>query len=136
MIQISASQMKQMGDRAFRARLRASLARNDVDFAAMTPEAQQGFVAASHEQARALGLRTEQGIAAYALGALWLGVDFEQSSNLLTSLLKAALPEARKVHAMSEWVKDRLAANPPPQSGDAALRKSFALTAPWGVVGP
>ena len=136
MIRIFADQMQDLGARAFRERLRASLARNDVDFAAMPPAAQHEFVAASHEQAQRLGLRSEQAVAAYALGALWLGVGFEESSPLLEKLLSTSVPEVRKVHAMSEWVRDQLGANSTPQSGDEALRRSFALTAPWGVAGP
>lgn len=127
--------MRQMGDALFKDRLRLSLARNDVDFAAMAPQAQREFVAAAHEGAHAAGLRTEQGVAGYALGALWLGVGFEEGSRRLQSLLRAGLPEARKVHAMSEWVHDQLGRDATPQSGDAALRRSFVLTAPWGVSG-
>jgi hypothetical protein len=136
MIHTTASQMQHLGDQAFRERLRASLARNDVDFAAMSAAAQHAFVAASHGHARLLGLRSEQAVAAYALGALWLGVGFEEASPLLQRLLRTSVPEVRKAHAMSEWVRDQLGATSTPQSGDAAIRKSFALTAPWGVNGP
>jgi hypothetical protein len=136
MSQISANQMRHMGDQAFRERLRASLARNDVDFAAMPTGAQREFVTASHEHARLLELRGEQAVAAYALGALWLGVGFEETSPLLQKLLSTSVPEVRKTHAMSEWVRDHLGATSTPDSGDAAIRKSFALTAPWGVNGP
>jgi len=136
MSQIAANQMRHMGDQAFRERLRASLARNDVDFAAMPTGAQRELVTASHEHARLLELRGEQAVAAYALGALWLGVGFEETSPLLQKLLSTSVPEVRKTHAMSEWVRDHLGATSTPDSGDAAIRKSFALTAPWGVNGP
>lgn len=135
MIQISGNQMERMGDHAFRDRLRASLARNDVDFAAMPPAAQREFSTASHEHARLLELHGEQAVAAYALGALWLGVGFEEASPVLQKLLGTSLPEGRKTHAMSEWIQDQLRATSTPQSGDGAIRKSFALTAPWGVNG-
>jgi hypothetical protein len=136
MNQISSEQLGQMGNRAFRERLRLSLARNDSDYSAMPATAQHEFVVASHEHARLLGLHGESAIAAYALGALWLGVGFEDGSALLQRLLGTSVPEVRKVHAMSEWVRDQLGATSTPGSGDTALRKSFALTAPWGVAGP
>ena len=65
-----------------------------------------------------------------------MGVGFEEASPLLQKLLSTSVPEVRKTHAMSEWVRDQLGATSTPQSGDEALRKSFALTAPWGVNGP
>ena len=136
MTRITADQMEHMGSRTFRERLRASLARNDIDFAAMPSSTQDEFVVACHEQAQRLGLRGESAVAAYALGALWLGVGFEEASPLLKKLLDTSVPEVRKVHAMSEWVRDHLGATSTPQSGDAAIRRSFALTAPWGVNGP
>ena len=134
-MQFSGRQLGEINDDVLLSRLRRSLARADVDFAAMTPEAQQEFLGAAVPQARALGLRTEQGVAGYVLGALWLGVGFETASPLLSRLLAARVPEARKTHAMGEWVHDRLGPNPTDASGDAALRRSFALTEPWGRSG-
>ena len=136
MLQCSAEQMQRIGNDVFRGRLRSSLAGNDKDFAAMSPEAQKSFVIASHEQASRLGLRTEQGVAAYALGGLWLGVGFETSSPLLQRLLQTPIPEARKVHAMGDWVHDQLGPGSTPQTGDAALRRSFGQTVNWGIHGP
>ena len=136
MFQFSAEQMKRLGDDVFRGRLISSLAGNDKDFAAMSPEAQKSFVIASHEQASRLGFRTEQGVAAYALGGLWLGVGFETSSPLLQRLLQTPIPEARKVHAMGDWVHDQLGPGSTPRSGDAALRRSLGQTVNWGINGP
>ena len=136
MLQCSAEQMQRIGNDVFRGRLRRSLAGNDKDFAAMSPEAQKSFVIASHEQASRLGFRTEQGVAAYALGGLWLGVGFETSSPLLQRLLQSPIPEARKVHAMGDWVHDQLGPGSTPQSGDAALRRSLGQTVNWGINGP
>ena len=136
MLQCSAEQMQRIGNDVFRGRLRSSLARNDKDFAAMPYDDRQTFVIDCHEQATRLGLLTEQGVAAYAIGALWLGLDFEMASPLLQSLLQTSIPEARKVHAMSDWVHHQLGPSATPQSGDAALRRSFGQTVNWGVHGP
>jgi hypothetical protein len=135
MMKISGGQQAAIGDDIFLSRLRRSLTRTDVDFAAMAPKAQDEFLVAAVARAREIPFRTEQGVAAYVLGALWLGVGFEADSSLLSRLLAARLPEIRKVHAMGEWVRDRLGPHATEASGDAALRRSFALTEPWGRSG-
>ncbi len=94
---------------------------------------QREFIEISHDRARQLGLRTEQGVAAYVLAASWMGIGFEDSVRLLKALLGAPVPELRKVHGMSQWVHDQLGPNATPESGDNALRRSFHLTRPWGL---
>ena len=133
MMQISPSQFATVGGGVFRERLRQSLARADSGFRALPQTEQSEFVELSHDHARRLGFRTEQGVAAYALGALWIGIGFEEPVRLLNVLLQAAIPEVRKVHGMSDWVHDQLGPHATPESGDDALRKSFQLTKPWGL---
>jgi hypothetical protein len=133
MIRLSPNQYARIGGNVFRERLQASLARADADFRALPPADQKEFVALAHDHARGLGFRTEQGVAAYALGASWMGIGFEEPVPLLMVLLRAPVPEVRKVHGMSDWVHDQLGPRATPESGDAALRRSFVLTTPWGL---
>lgn len=133
MIQLSPDQFAKVGGEVFRERLRKSLARADAQFSTLPESDQKEFIDLGHEHARGLGFRTEQGIAAYALGALWMGIGFEEPVRLLMVLLRARLPEVRKVHGLSEWVHDQLGPRATPDSGDHALRKSFHLTRPWGL---
>ena len=88
------------------------------------------FVALSIERVERYGLRTQASVMAYVLGAAWLGMAFEDASTLLLQVLHCGLPEARKSHAMSEWVGDRLRAAATTESGNAAIRRSFLMTAP------
>ena len=132
MLQLSSSQLATVGRDVFRERLRQSLARVDADFRSLPAADQNEFVALSHAHARGLGFLTEQGVAAYALGALRMGLGFEAQVPLLMVLLRAPLPELRKLHGMSDWVHDQLNPHATSQSGDTALRESFVLTKPWG----
>lgn len=132
MLQLSSSQHARIGCDLFRERLRQSLAGADAEFRGLPVADQKEFVELSHEHARSLGFRTEQGVAAYALGALWRGLGFEQAVPLLMALLRAPLPEVRKVHGLSDWVHDQLDPLATPLSGDLALRRSYVLTKPWG----
>lgn len=132
-MQFSLDQVARIGGDVFRERLRKSLARNDAEFRALPQADQAEFVELAHEHARRIGFRTEQGVAAYALGALWMGLGFEEPVRLLRALLQARIPEARKVHGMSEWVHDQLGPHATAASGDDALRRSFQLTKPWGL---
>lgn len=133
-MQFSLDQVARIGGEVFRERLRKSLARNDAQFRTMPEADQREFVGLAHEHARRIGFRTEHGVAAYALGALWMGLGFEEPVRLLMVLLQAPIPEARKVHGMSEWVHDQLGPNATSASGDDALRRSFHLTKPWGLL--
>ncbi len=133
MTQFSQGQFEKIGANVFRDRLRRSLARADQEFGGLPEPEQREFIELSHEQARLLGFRTEQGVAAYALGALWMGLGFEEGVPLLMTLLQAPVPEVRKVHGMSEWVHDQLGPHATLASGDDALRRSVQLTRPWGL---
>jgi hypothetical protein len=133
MIQLSPGQFSKVGGEVFRERLRKSLARADGEFGTLPEPDQKEFIALGHDHARGLGFRTEQGVAGYVLGALWMGIGFEEPVKLLMVLLRAQIPEVRKVHGLSEWVHDQLGPRATPESGDDALRKSFQLTKPWGL---
>jgi hypothetical protein len=133
MPQLSPGQFAKVGGEVFRERLRKSLARADTEFGTLPEPDQKEFIELSHEHARSLGFRTEQGVAAYALGALWMGIGFEEPVTLLMVLLRARIPEVRKVHGLSDWVHDQLGPHATPESGDDALRRSFQRTKPWGL---
>lgn len=120
------------GRNIFLERLNSALWRVDKTWAAQAEDERQAFLQAAWAQADTLGFRTERGVAGYALAARWMGLAFEQDVPLLMTLLKAPMPEPRKLHGLSDWVHDQLGAQATPASGDAAIRRSFGLTEAWG----
>ena len=121
-----------IGGQVFLSRLDQQLGQHDPAWGAQAPRERQALLAEFAAQAQRLGLVSERGVAAYALGASWLGSGFEQQAPLLLALLNAPMPEVRKVHGLCDWVHDQLGRTATPASGDAVIRRSFALTEPWG----
>ncbi len=132
MLNFTAAQSQALGDQAFLTRLDAGLRPYDARFAALPTAARLDFLTQALSRARELTLVSERGVAAYALGARWMGLGFEQASPLLMKLLRLPMPEDRKVHALCEWVQDQLGPAATPASGESALRRSFTLTEPLG----
>ena len=91
------------------------------------------FLVACEQDAQALGLSSEQGIASYALAAWFLGPGFVDRSRYLRQLLASPYPEVRKVHALNEWVHALLGKPQDEEGADLALRQAFFSTAAWGV---
>ncbi len=91
------------------------------------------YFAACERDAQALGLRSEQGIASYALAAWFLGPGFVDRSRYLRQLLASPYPEVRKVHALNEWVHALLGKPQDEETADQALRQAFFSTTAWGV---
>lgn len=132
MLTVSTSGITAMGRSAFLRRLDDGLKRSDTVWAEVPADERREFLEAAWARADELGLRSERGVAAYALAAWWRGLGFERDVPLLLALLAAPLPEVRKIHGMNEWVHDQLRPDATPESGDAAIRRSFAVTEPWG----
>jgi hypothetical protein len=86
------------------------------------------FLRITTASAEAKGLRTEQGIASYALAVWWLGIDFVARSKELESLLKGSYPEARKVRAMNEWVNSMIGDPDNVAAADEKLKDELAQT--------
>lgn len=133
MLHFSRSQLNQIADAQFRARLDAAMRRTVPEYAGASPALRDEFVLLALDCAGAARLVTEQGIAAYALGAWYIEPEFEHRSRLLLALLKTTLPEFRKVHAMNEWLHAVIGNPSDVESADMALRKSFDATRAWGV---
>lgn len=132
MLTLSEHALRQSGRSIFLRRLDDALARLDDTWAVQARDERQAFLSEAWQQADALGLHSERGVAGYALAARWLGLRFEQDVPLLMALLNAPMPEVRKLHGLSDWVHDQLGPHATAASGDAAIRHSFALTEPWG----
>lgn len=132
MLNLSASQTRWVEHRLFIDKADRALVVRVPEWAASPVDERRDFISMCLERSARHGLRSEQSVMAYALGALWLGLAFEEESPLLLQLLAAPVPELRKSHGLSEWVSDQLGAAASPASGDAAIRTSFALTMPWG----
>ena len=130
---VSQSQFDQIADAWFSARLDAAMRRAVPEYAGASPELCGDFVMLAVDCARTASFVTEQGIAAYALGAWYFEPEFEQRSRLLLAQLTTTLPEFRKIHAMNEWLHAALGNPCDVESADTALRKSFDATRPWGV---
>lgn len=132
MLKFSAAQMNAMGESMFRERADQALRARVPGWADEPRAEREAFLQDCLERARAHRLTSEQGIISYALGAWWLGSGFEHASALLLQMLAAPLPELRRCQGMNDWVADQLHRDATPDSGDDAIRRSFALTEPWG----
>ena len=96
MLTLSEHALRQSGRSVFLRRLDDALARLDRTWAVQARDERQAFLSEAWQQADALGLRSERGVAGYALAARWMGLRFEQEVPLLMALLKAPMPEVRK----------------------------------------
>ena len=131
-MQILPGQAERVADGILRAKLVAALAEAVPDFGALTVTSRGAFLDACLAAARARGLRTEQGLGAYALGAWFLEPGFEQRSPRLTALLASDYPEPRKLHAMNEWVSAALGTPDDAAPAEARMREAFYETEAWG----
>ena len=132
MLTISTSQLERVERKRFIDKADAALAARIPEWAASPPADRRHFIELCLERGARYGLLSEQSVMAYALGAVWLGMGFEEESPLLMQLLRAPMPEIRKSHGLSDWVGDQIGPHTTPESGDAAIRRSFMLTTPWG----
>ena len=132
-MQVSQSQFDQIADAQFSGRLDKAMRRAVPEYASCSPDLRGDFALLAVDCARKASFVTEQGIAAYALGAWYFEPEFEQRSRLLVALLATTLPEFRKIHAMNEWLHAALGDPRDLESADTALRKSFDMTRAWGV---
>ncbi len=115
--------------------LEAGMARCVPAFGALAPDLRLACLAESLDAASASGLRSEQGLAAYALAAAYLGPGFEQGSPALAALLAGSLPEARRIHALNAWAQAAVGAPENPAQADAALRLALLRSAPLAQAG-
>lgn len=132
MLQISAQQISMMEKIALVTKIDEALGRQYADFAALPDQERVTFVVDSMTSAAQYKLRSEQGVASYALAAYWLGIGFEQQSRHLQALLNSTFPEVRKVYAMNEWVHTLLGAPEDIERADEELKQAFYRTAAWG----
>ena len=132
MLAFSAAQIAQAEHDRFFGKADRALAARVPEWAQSGLAERREFVERCLARAAGYGMASEQSVMAYALAALWMGLGFEDESPLLKQLLRAPAPELRKAHGLSEWVADQLGPVATPASGDAAIRRSFALTEPWG----
>lgn len=77
-------------------------------------------------------MKTEQGVASYALGVWWISMNFEKISKALVALLQSEYPEVRKVHAMNEWIGAYVGDPGDLAAADEKLRQALEMTKPWG----
>jgi hypothetical protein len=117
----------------FLEKLNAALTRDVPAFSELEQEARVDFLVDVLFTAEANGLKTEQGVASYALAAWWLGFGFESRSRYLQVLLKSHFPEFRKVYAMNEWVHATLGEPQNTAMTDERLKQAFYRTAAWGT---
>jgi hypothetical protein len=125
-------QMESMTRSRFVDKLDAAFSRDLPEFAAATSEDRRTFLTLAISLAEAKGLKTEQGLASYALALWWLGVDFEEKSKELEALLESGYPEVRKIQAMNEWVNSLIGNPANIAAADEAMRRGLKLTEPWG----
>ena len=133
MFKFTPTQMAARGENAFIRRLdSALLARRVPGWGDGAAEERDAWLREAVARARLRGFTSEQGVVSYVLGAAFMDIGFEDRSPLLLQLLAAPLPELRRSHGMNDWVADQLRPGATPDSGDAAIRRSFAATEAWG----
>lgn len=132
MLKIRQEQMDQMARAMIIRKMDAAFMRDVPGFAELADADRAEFFDQSVSTAQANGLKTEQGVASYALAVRWLGLDFEAASEKLVALLNSAYPEVRKVHAMNEWVHAALGAPDDIAAADEKLIQALEVTEAWG----
>jgi hypothetical protein len=131
-LQIDRRQFQRIDQTLVRQKIDRAMARAVPVFEEFSAEERSAFVEDSLSGAAAHGLRTEQGLASYALALWFLAPGFEQRSRYLSPLLQSRFPELRKVYAMNEWVH-ALLGNPADTAGaDDRLKQAFRFTHAWG----
>ena len=113
-------------------KLNAAFSRDVPGFAESAPDDRKTFLTLAISLAETKGLKTEQGLASYALALWWLGVDFELKSKELESLLESDCPEVRKIYAMNEWVNAVIGDPKNIAAADEAMRQGVKRTEAWG----
>lgn len=126
-------QFQRVSESVFRNRLAQAMLRGVPGFETLAAEERVAFIGAAVAEASGHGLRTEQGLAAYAVALCYLEPDFPATSHYLHALLASTLPEVRKVHAMNEWVSARIGEPDAVGVADARLKNAYGRTRDWGV---
>lgn len=134
-MQLSHQQRDRIARNQFVRKLEAAFARDLEDFRELAAADRARYVDEATLEAAEAGLRTEQGLGAYALALWFLGAEFTARSRYLPRLLRSDYPEVRKVHALNEWVHQTLVDEADPDRADRRLREAFEMTAAWGGPG-
>lgn len=132
MLKISPEQMDLMARAMIVRKLDAAFLRDVPGYADLTDGDRVEFFEQSVGAAQSKGLISEQGIASYVLAVWWLGLDFEEASEMLKTLLKSDYPEVRKVHAMNEWVHAAIGDPDDIAAADEKLTQALEITKAWG----
>jgi hypothetical protein len=132
MLTMTQEQMDHLARAMLVKKLDAAFERDVPDFKDLTDADRAEFFEESLAAAQSVGLKTEQGVASYALAVWWLGLNFEEVSEELKNLLLSDYPEVRKVHAMNEWVHVLLGDLDDISGADEKLRQALETTAAWG----
>lgn len=132
-MEIRTEMINEVARSAFLEKLDLAFSRELPDYKAINMSERFEFLAAASELAERKGLKSEQGIASYALAIWYLDLDFEEKSSELESLLLGPFPEVRKVHALNKWVEAVIGDPDNIAEADEALKRSLKLTEPWGA---
>lgn len=132
-MEIRTEKIDEMALAAFIQRLDSAFARDLQDYNDIGRRERYQFLSLAVTLAETKGFVTEQGIASYAL-ALWcLGLDFEEKSDELESLLRSVHPEVCRVHALNKWVQAVIGDPDDIAAADEAMRSALKVTEPWGT---
>ena len=132
-MEIRSDKIDELARAAFMERLDAAFRRDLQDYMEIDRNERYEFLALAMALAETKGFQTEQGIASYALALWYLGVDFEEKSTALESLLTSIYPEVRKVHAMNKWVEAVIGDPDNIAAADQAMKSALNVTGPWGT---
>lgn len=132
-MEIRSDKIDELARAAFMERLDTAFRRDLQDYMEIDRNERYEFLALAMALAETKGFQTEQGIASYALALWYLGVDFEEKSTALESLLTSIYPEVRKVHAMNKWVEAVIGDPDNIAAADQAMKSALNITGPWGT---
>ena len=114
-------------------RIASALGRTVPEYHQASAELRADFLTLAIDEAQSAGFATEQGIAAYVLGAWYLEPGFQSRSALLAGLFASGLPEFRRQYSMNAWLHEAIGHPADVPAADIALRKAFERTHAWGA---
>jgi hypothetical protein len=132
-MQIHQEQFDQIGLSLLNERIDQALHRTVPEYRLASDELRSLFLVLAIDEARLAGFTSEQGIAAYALGAWYLEPGFQSRSKLLSALFASRLPEFRRLYAMDAWLHAVIGHPDDLAAADDELRKAFDRTHAWGT---
>ena len=132
-MQINQEQFEQIGLSLLSERIGQSLGRAVPEYGLASDDLRSAFLPLAIDEARQAAFATEQGVAAYVLGAWYLEPGFQSRSALLAAMFASRLPEFRRIYSLDAWLRATIGRPGDVAAADDELRKAFDRTHAWGT---